>query len=193
MAGGFRSTIDYVGDGLRKPLAALGRLRELGEDLLPFMQDATDILVASTLNRFRTGRGPEGIPWTPTKRQFRQAVGRAGPNKAAILVDTGDLRGSIRGEATSRSAEVGSDGLKNPVKALANQFGSHRPSTVAFHTRRVTVAFGAVLAEPVTQFVSSHQRITNLPARPFVGIDTQDEDDIKEAWQDRIVRTYSNG
>jgi phage gpG-like protein len=193
MARGLSITLEYDGGGLAKPLAALRHLRDMGEDLLPFMTDAKDILLKATLGRFETGRGPGGIPWAPTKRQARQAVGRRGPNKARILVDTGDLQLSIRGEATSNSAEVGSDGLSNPVKALANQFGSHRPSVVKFHTRTVRVAFGVALREPATQFVSSHGRMTNLPARPFVGIDEQNEDDIKEAWQARIIREFGNG
>lgn len=194
MAAGFRVNIEF--EGLAKPLAGLRNLRDLGLNLRPFMDEAAGILLASTIVRFDDQRGPFGVRWAPTKRQRTQAVGKEGPNKAGILVDTGDLRGSIRTEVTDNSVEIGSDGLKNPVKALANQFGSHRPTTVAFHTRRVTVAFGVPLAAPVTAFVSSHVRITNLPARPFIGIDDEDERRIEQAWQARLISTFgsdSNG
>lgn len=190
MAGGFRVNIDF--QGLQKPRAALGRLRELGEDLLPFMQDATAIMLRSVQNRFRTGKGPEGIPWAPTKRQQRQAVGRNGPNKARILVDRGGLQSSIQGESTSNSAEVGSRGIDVPGK-LANQFGASGQTGVRRHYRLVTSAFGAELAEPKLQYVRAYPRIVRLPARPFIGIDSLDEKDIAEAWENRIIDRFGNG
>jgi phage gpG-like protein len=191
VARGFSTRIEV--DGLEKPLAALRRVRELGGDTTPFMEDARGILVASTLRRFETGKGPGGIPWAPTKRQVRQAVGSRGPNKARILVDTGDLQDSIRGEAGPDYVEVGSDGLKNPVKALANQFGSSRQTVVVRHQRRMTMAFGAPLAEPVEVTVRGHGRVTNLPARPFVGVDDEDKVDVEDAWRDRLIRTFTQG
>lgn len=190
MASGFRVNLEF--EGLAKPLAALRRLRDLGANLRPFMDEAAGILLASTLNRFDQGRGPFGVRWAPTKRQVGSAVGARGPNKAGILVDTGDLRGSIRTEATDNSVEVGSDGLKNPVKALANQFGSHRQTVVVKHQRRQTMAFGALLSPPVDVTVRGHGRMTNLPARPFVGIDEQDERDIEAAWRERLITTFGS-
>jgi len=192
MARGFATQIDAT-RGLEKPLAALNRLRELGADLRPFMEDARALLVRSVGRRFETGRGPGGIPWAPTKRQVRQAVGARGPNRARILVDTGDLQDSIRGEVGANYVEVGSDGLKSPVKALANQFGSHRQTVVVRHQRTVTRAFGATLAQPVTSTVRGHGRITNLPARPFIGVDDDDVAEIKEAWQGRLIREFGAG
>jgi phage gpG-like protein len=188
MARGFATTIAV--EGLEKALAALRKIRDLGGDISPFMVDAKDILVKSTLERFRTGKGPGGIPWKPTKRQSANAVGPYGPNREAILVRTGDLRGSIRGVTGPNYVEVGSDGLKNPVKALANQFGSNRQTVVVRHKRRQTTAFGALLREPVEVTVRGHGRITNLPARPFVGIDEEDKVEVKAAWQERIIRTF---
>ena len=126
-----------------------------------------------------------------TKRQVRQAVGPAGPNKARILVDTGDLLSSIRAQVGPDYVEVGSDGLKNPTKALANQFGSHRQTVVVRHERTVTRAFGAPLRRPVTSTVRGHGRITSLPARPFIGIDKADEAKIESAWERRLIATFA--
>jgi len=189
---GFQTTLEFDGAGLEKPLAALRNLRDLGEDLSPFMTAAKSILLASTINRFETGRGPGGIPWAQTKRQVRSAVGPTGPNKARILVNTGALQSSIQGESDSKSAEVGSKGLDVPAK-LANQFGSHRQSVVLAHERVVTKVFGATLDEPAVQNVRAHGRVTNLPARPFVGIDSDDVADIKDAWGGIIRKAYGNG
>ena len=188
---GFATRIDFEGSGLSRPLAALRNMRALGGNIRPFMEDAKKILLESTIERFRTGRGPDGIPWAQTKRQVRQAVGPAGPNKARILYDTGDLLASIRADTGPDYVEVGSDGLKNPVKALANQFGSHRQTVVVRHERTVTRAFGAPLRRPVTSTVRGHGRITNLPARPFIGIDKADEAHIESAWERRLIATFA--
>lgn len=189
-SGGFSTEISF--EGLQDALARLRHLRELGSDLKPFMEDATGILVASTVNRFRTGRGPGGIPWVQTKRQVRQAVGKRGPNKARILDDTGGLLSSIQGEATATTAEVGSRGIDVPGK-LANQFGSKAQMGVRAHYRRYTQVFGVVLAEPGLTYVKGHPRLNNLPARPFIGIDAQDEADIETAWIERFTRTFNDG
>lgn len=188
MAGGFRTTIDIT--GLDKPIAALVKLRELGADGTPFMRDARDTMVASILQRFETGKGPGGIPWKPSRRALGKVKGKP---SGRTLVDTEDLQDSIRGEFNSTTAEAGSDGLKSPVKALANQFGSHRQSVVLAHKRRITVVFGAALRTPREVNVRAHGRITNLPARPFVGVDDADIDQIKDLWQARIIATFGTG
>ena len=189
--GGFSTRIEF--DGLGKPRAALQKLREMGADTRPFMEDARGIFVRSILRRFETGRGPGGIPWPPSKRVRGTAVGPRGPRRPTgrTLVDTQDLQDSIRGEVGPDFVEVGSDGLKNPVKAIANQFGSHRQAVVLAHTRRITQVFGVVLKEPRTVNVRAHGMITNLPARPFVGFDDQDKEDVEEAWKERLIREFS--
>jgi phage gpG-like protein len=185
---GFKVTFTEFA-GLDQARAALGKLKAFGADLTPFMQDARTILIASTLERFATGKGPGGIPWKPSKRAQGLVKDKAA---GRTLVDTGDLQSSIKGVTGPDFVEVGSDGLKNPIKAVANQFGSRRQTVVVRHTRTVTVAFGAPLASPTEQTVRAHGRVTNLPARPFIGVDDQDVADIREVWQERIVRTFGD-
>lgn len=188
--GGFSTRINV--DGLDKPLAAFRHMRSLGVDLTPFMQDARGILLASVLRRFQTGRGPDGIPWPISKRAAGLAPNHTGKRvPGRTLVDTEDLQDSIRGEVTPDSVEIGSDGLKNPVKAIANQFGSQRQAVVLAHQRTIKVAFGVVLAQPREVNVRAHGRVTNLPARPFIGIDAEDRKDVEEAWQARMIREFA--
>jgi phage gpG-like protein len=184
VAGGFATQVDV--EGLEDARRIARQVRNLGEEPRPLLEIAGSLLEASTIRRFQTGRGPGGVPWPQTKRQVRDAVGESGPNKAKILVDTGDLRDSIRYELRPDEVEVGSDGLKNPVKALANQFGSNRQAVVLPHTRVITSAFGIPLPQPVTVRVRAHGRVTNLPARPFVGVDDEDRRDLVEAWLDHL-------
>lgn len=188
MAGGFSSNVEV--SGIEEARRILANVRNLGADPEPLLHIAGSVLEASVLRRFETGRGPGGVPWPMTKRQVGRAVGRHGPNKAQILVDTGDLRDSIRTRVTPSEVEVGSDGLKNPVKALANQFGSHRQTVVVRHTRTINSAFGVPLPAPKTIEVRAHGRITNLPARPFIGVDDEDRKEITDEWRDYLLGLF---
>jgi len=180
-------SLDVRVTGLEDARRIAQRVRNLGEDPEPLLQIAGSILEASTIRRFQTKQGPGGIPWPPSKRGAGSIVGENGPNRHSTLVDTGDLRDSIRYEVRPGEVEVGSDGLKNPVKAIANQVGSNRQTVVLPHTRTITSAFGVPLpGGPKTVNVRAHGRITNLPARPFVGIDDDDRRDVTDAWLDYL-------
>jgi phage gpG-like protein len=157
------------------------RLRAYGGDLRPLYEIWGGILEATVRHRFDTGRGPGGVPWTPTKRQRRGAVGVAGPVKNKILVDRGNLERSVRYEVRPNSVLVGFDGASESVKhAAAHQWGSHRRTVVVRHFRVITQMFGVPIA-PKRITVRGHARMTNLPARPMLGIDENDKRDLKEA------------
>lgn len=191
MAGGFSTRIDLTGlEGARRIAA---KVKALGGNPEPLLKDAGSVLVASTIERFASESGPGNIPWPKSKRALGEAVGPKGPRRAGkTLTDTGDLRDSIRYELRPGEVEVGSDGLKNPVKALANQFGSHRQSVVLPHTRTINSAFGMPLpGGPKVVQVRAHGRVTNLPARPFVGIDDQDRRDLMRAWIVTLRRLFN--
>lgn len=178
---GFSATVDVTGLERARRIAA--KVRELGGRPEPLLEVAGSVLEASTLARFTNEAGPGGIPWPKSKRALGEAVGPRGPLPAGkTLTDTGDLRDSIRYEVRPNEVTIGSDGLKNPVKALANQFGSRRQTVVVRHTRVIRSAYGVPLPEPRTVNVRSHGRVTNLPARPFVGVDADDRRELTRAW-----------
>jgi len=190
---GFSAEVEV--HGLDDALRVARRLTNLGEHPAPLLGIAGAVLEASTLRRFDEEKGPGGVPWPKSRRAGGFSVGRRGPRQpraglGKTLTDTGDLRDSIRYEVRDNEVEIGSDGLKNPVKALANQFGSHRQTVVVRHTRTINSAFGVPLPKPVTVTVRGHGRITNLPARPFIGIDDEDRRDLGEAWNDYLVSLF---
>jgi phage gpG-like protein len=172
--------------GIEDALRVARYVRNLGEEPTPLLEIAGSLLEASTLRRFDTGRGPGGVPWPPTRRQVRSAVGASGPNKAKILVDTGLLVGSITHEVRSAEVEIGVDGRSESSRyASAHQFGSHRQTVVLGHMRTINQAFGLPI-EPRDVQVRPHGRVTNLPARPFIGVDDEDRRDLTEAWFDYL-------
>lgn len=181
---GINVTIEVSTDAIRR---IARQVLNLGEDPRDLLEIAGQTLYASTIRHFDEERGPGGVPWPKSKRAEGEAPNYRGQKIAGkTLTDSSDLRDSVRYEVRPLEVEIGADGLKNPIKALANQFGSHRTTTVAFHTRVVNSAFGVPLPQPTTQFVSSHVRITNIPARPFIGADDQDKADVTELWLDHL-------
>lgn len=178
-------------EGLERALRTLQRIRNLGADPRPLLEIAGAVLRDSILERFNNETGPDGIPWPKSRRALGLVKRNGKPVPGGkTLQDTGDLRDSIRYEVRPGEVEVGADGLKNPVKAVANQFGSRRPTVVGFHVRTINSAFGIPLPQPRQQFVSSHTRQTNLPARPFVGVNAADHDQLNEAWHDHLLGLF---
>ncbi len=174
-------------EGLENAERILKRVENLGEDPRPLLLNFAAVLESSTLRRFDEEKGPGGIPWPKSKPALGlapRASGKKTPGKT--LTDTGDLRDSIRTEVRPNEVEIGSDGLKNPVKAIANQEGSHRQTVVLAHTRVIDSAFGVPLPEAAVQNVRAHGRVTNLPARAFVGIDADDISDMEEVGLDYL-------
>lgn len=163
------------------------QVRNLGEDLTPLLLITRDVLVASTLVRFETGKGPGGVPWPVSRRAAGLVKGKPA---GRTLVDTQDLMDSIRGEVRASEVEVGSDGLKNPIKAIANQFGAHGQTVVVKHTRVINSAFGVPLPTPKAVNVRGHGRIVNLPARPFIGVDNEDRSELNSLWRDHLIGLF---
>lgn len=93
--------------------AALARVAAVLSHPEHIMDPIGSHLVASTLRRFETERGPDGTPWLRSAR----AVAEGG----RTLTDTGRLRGSIAHTFTDggRGVEVGS----NVAYAAIHQFG----------------------------------------------------------------------
>lgn len=119
-------------------------------DTRPMFDDIGAYLVSYTTKRFLLGVGPDGTPWTPSRRALgdRDGIGKT-------LVDRGHLRDSITHQVflDGSGVQVGSD----MVYAAIHQFGGDAGRNHAVH----------------------------LPARPFLGINGEDEAEI-----DRIVANH---
>lgn len=160
--------LSYSWSGLDRARAAVRYLRNLGEDTQPLLEIAGGIFEASTRDRFDTGRGPGGVPW-PVSRRVKEKGGKT-------LVDKATLVSSIRHEVRQGEVEWGVSGPGASVKnAKVHQFGATiRPKTAPF------LVFTAPDGRKVfTKFVT-------IPARPFLGVDAQDRDDVLDAWFDHI-------
>lgn len=136
---------------------ALDQLLAAGEDLTPAMDAIGAALALSTDERFELERGPGGSPWPPSIRVLVSG--------GKTLSESGRLGDSITHEVSSNSVRVGT----NVGYAATHQFGN---------TIRARSAKGLRFRIPGIGWVTK-QSVT-IPARPFLGIDDDDEGRIAD-------------
>ena len=149
--------------------AALAALSGRMTDMTPVMQSLGEYLVASTRQRFPTGKAPDGTPWAPksatTLARYAKQGDRQDPRP--LYGPTGLLSQQVAHFPTATSVEWGSSLIYSAVM----QFGAAKG------------AFG-------TMSNGSPIPWGNIPARPFLGLSPEDEavilDDLAE-WLEGAV------
>lgn len=152
----------------------LGALAERGADLAPVMRQIGNDLLQLRSQRFRQGRGVNGVPWKPKQRVIK---GRGRP-----LIFSGRLADSIAVDADATGVTLGS---VLPY-ARIHEFGGSitlRPFSRKVLFREVGKAGSGRLQfalknskskRLVSKPVTYGARVINIPARPWLRIDAQD-------------------
>jgi phage virion morphogenesis protein len=147
-------------------LAALQRLIDKGRDPAPMLSAIGLILAASTRERIKDEKSPDGTPFAPLNPLYKK--GKKGPG---ILRESQTLFRTIVSQVEGNSVFVGT----NRPHARVHQFGATiRPKTAAalvFQMAGQTICRGSVI----------------IPPRPFLGISKQDREDIVELIEDEIA------
>ena len=156
--------------------AALGRLAAEADDLTEVMAEIGAQLVTNVLLRFEGSAGPGKVPWKPSRRAVKDG--------GKTLVDTARLQQSVTFAAETHAVEVGT----NVEYAAIHQFGGtitlppYSRLKVRFkHNEKGQLRFASRKdkGKGVTErHVTYGERIIHMPARPFLGIDEADRDDI---------------
>jgi phage virion morphogenesis protein len=147
-------------------LAALRRLAGAMADTSPIMADIAALGEKSTRQRFRTQTGPDGKPWKPSLRA--QITG------GRTLTQEGRLAASI--SSSTRSGRDWAEWGSNVIYAAIHQFGGTIRARNAKALRFALAGGGFATVKSVT-----------LPARPFLGLSTDDIGDITRLIQDRLA------
>jgi len=142
-------------DKLIQRLKNLGNLEKRG--ILNAMAEG---LRTSTVERFATESSPEGGKWKPSIRA-REEGGKT-------LTKTTQLKTSIRATASESGFAVGT----NDIRAATHQFGDAR-TIKAKNKKYLTIKVGGQWRKVTSVNV-------NIPARPFLGVSPEDEQDIKD-------------
>ena len=122
----------------------------------------------STVERFKRSRGPDGKRW-------RTSV-RAATTGGTTLVDTAQLRNSI----TSKSDDSGFAVGTNAKHAATHQFGDTR-TIQAKRAKALRFRIG-------DKWVMKKKVKVTFPARPFLGLDDEDMEEIKATIDKTISR-----
>ncbi|MGH7027376.1 phage virion morphogenesis protein [Brevundimonas sp.] len=151
-------------DGIVRAQRTMAELLDRTGDLEPLMGRIGAYGEESTVHRFETQKGPDGDPWEPSLRA--KATG------GQTLVDSGRLRQSMTWNASRDSAEWGT----NLIYAGVHQDGATIAAKGDGHLGFVIPGIG---------FRSPKEVV--IPARPFLGVDADDEDEIDDIVQDYIA------
>lgn len=133
-------------------LSALARLALDQSDKAELLDDIGAGLADNTRLRFSDQTGPDGVRWKPSIRALAQG--------GETLRDTGRLMSSITHTVLANGVEVGT----NVPYAAPLHFGATiRPTAGQFLRFSIPGAGWATVSE------------VELPARPFLGLDADDE------------------
>ncbi|NBI77144.1 phage virion morphogenesis protein [Lachnospiraceae bacterium] len=124
-------------------------------------------LRTSTAERFERGEAPDGSAWKQSVR-VRDGGGKT-------LIDTAVLRNSINVRNGSAGVAVGT----NDIRAATHQFGDSR-TIRAKNGRKLTFQAGG-------RWRSVESVTIHIPARPFLGISDEDEQEIKETLEEALA------
>lgn len=148
--------------------AALGRLSRRVEDMRPAFDQIGASLTASTLKRFEDQKGPDGQPWKPLSAD-------------TILARLGGTRRTYTKGMKFRKGVAAKIGA---LKILQDKGRLKASITWRAASDRVEIGSNLVYAA-IQQLGGQAGRGVTIPARPFLGIDDSDKNEIG-----RIVENY---
>lgn len=155
--------VNVTGDtaALLKRIAALRSADTAGA-----MSAIAEGLRTSTVERFDKSMSAEGKKWKTSVRA-RDTGGKT-------LIKTSNLRNSIRSESDRSGMAVGT----NTVYAATHQFGADR---LIKPKRKKVLRF-----QINGSWVSAKQVKVRIPARPFLGISEEDDEEIRDILDDMM-------
>jgi phage virion morphogenesis protein len=170
-----------------KPLrGVLERLQSATGDLAPFWRDVGEYLLRQAAQRFDTGKDPQGRAW---KRLSPRTLRRKKISK--ILVESGRLSRLVY-QVAPTELRVGT----NLKYAAIHQFGGEierpeRTQTLLFkrNGQFMSKKAAARLKRPPRKVEATIKGgTTKIPARPFLGINSADEREIRMLLEEHLRR-----
>lgn len=145
----------------------ISKLRSISDiDTKGINRAVAESLRTSTLDRFREQEEPSGKKWTNSIR--------ASESGGVTLVKNAMLRNSIKSQANKSGAAVGT----NTIYARTHQFGDKR-TIKAKNRKGLRFQFNG-------KWVTKKSVKINIPARPFLGINEEDQREIRGIIEDAI-------
>ena len=153
------SSVNVKVDGdVQRLMKRLGRIA--GVDKAGINNTIAEGLRTSTIERFQAEKSPEEKKW-------KQSI-RAREEGGKTLTKSSALRSSIRSEASADGLAIGT----NDIRAATHQFGDTR---IIKAKRKKALRFRIN-----GRWVSKKEVKVTIPARPFLGVSEEDEEEIKK-------------
>ena len=153
------SSVNVKVDGdVQRLMKRLGRIA--GVDKAGINNTIAEGLRTSTIERFQAEKSPEEKKW-------KQSI-RAREEGGKTLTKSTALRSSIRSEASADGLAIGT----NDIRAATHQFGDTR-IIKAKRTKALRFRINV-------RWVSKKEVKVTIPARPFLGVSEEDEEEIKK-------------
>ena len=153
------SSVNVKVDGdVQRLMKRLGRIA--GVDKAGINNTIAEGLRTSTIERFQAEKSPEEKKWKHSIRA-REEGGKT-------LTKSTALRSSIRSEASADGLAIGT----NDIRAATHQFGDTR---IIKAKRKKALRFRIN-----GRWVSKKEVKVTIPARPFLGVSEEDEEEIKK-------------
>ena len=156
----------------------LARIDEAMGNTAPLLARIGEYLQDATRDRFKTQSGPDGSAWQALQPRYQR---RKKQNKDKILTLRGHLRGQIHWQPDGDDAVL--------VGTNSKYGGIHQKGgTIQKPARQSTVHFGAGKAKhlfvkkkkakrSLQVSIGAHQ--VNMPARPYLGVNAGDQEQIR--------------
>lgn len=158
--------------------AMLARLGEPGtQDLMPRLGE---YLQASTQKRFKTQTAPDGTAWQPLQPRYARRKKYA---KDKILTLRGYLRSGIHYQVTGDAeVEVGSNTKYAAIHQLGGEIDMpERQANVRYRSVAGRTLFASKKHKKATEkTVTVPVHFVKIPARPFLGISTADDSEVRD-------------
>lgn len=158
--------------------AMLARLGEPGtQDLMPRLGE---YLQASTQKRFKTQTAPDGTAWQPLQPRYARRKKYA---KDKILTLRGYLRSGIHYQVTGDAeVEVGSNTKYAAIHQLGGEIDMpERQASVRYRSAAGRTLFASKKHKRATEkTVTVPVHFVKIPARPFLGISTADDSEVRD-------------
>lgn len=128
-----------------------------------------EVVRESTLERFKRGRGPDGKAWKESIRARTQG--------GKTLVQSAQLRNSIRNKSDATGFAVGT----NVKHAATHQFGEKGRTIQPKKAKALRFQMDG-------KWFSKKKVKVKIPARPYLGLDDEDMQEIKATVEEFISK-----
>lgn len=160
--------------------AALDRVAAHLTDMSDLMNEIGMFLVASTEQRFKDGKDPQGNPWAARSPVTIRHYELTGQSFGPVLHKTGDLGSSIHHQYDATSVSIGT----NLIYSAVQQFGAARGS---FDVWTGMVPIDKKNPDRGQRFHMMPIPWGNIPARPFIGLSAEDRTNILDTVEEWLA------